>query len=100
MPTSGYTALSASLLCLLLANTVRASFPTTVVELHDDNFEHDTQAASGQTTGTWAVLFTDSTSRRHERAALVVSELAEDEDKEVIYAQVSQVTMTDPDMSG
>lgn len=90
MPSYGYTALSASLLCLMLAS-VRASLPTTVVELHDDNFEHDTQASSGQTTGTWAVLFTDSSSRRHERAALVVSELAEDEDKEVIYAQVSEV---------
>ncbi len=65
-----------------------SSYPTEVIELTDANFEHDTQAASGQTTGVWAVLFTDSTLKRHERAVQVLKELAADDEKELIYAQV------------
>ncbi|GLI61022.1 hypothetical protein VaNZ11_003285 [Volvox africanus] len=70
------------------SNVLGTSYPTELVELTDSNFEHDTQAASGQTTGIWAVLFTDSTLKRHERAVQVLQELANDEDKELIYAQV------------
>lgn len=33
--------------------------PRQLVPLTDRNFEHDTQAATGQTTGSWVVLFTD-----------------------------------------
>ncbi|GIL81386.1 hypothetical protein Vretimale_1060 [Volvox reticuliferus] len=73
---------------LTASNVLATSYPTEAVELTDSNFEHDTQAASGQTTGVWAVLFTDSTLKRHERAVQVLQELANDEDKELIYAQV------------
>lgn len=38
---------------LLLAPGSLAQLPTEVVELDDARFEHDTQAASGQTTGRW-----------------------------------------------
>ncbi|GFR49957.1 hypothetical protein Agub_g12065, partial [Astrephomene gubernaculifera] len=73
----------------LSAASVRSSsFPTEVVELTDANFEHDTQASTGQTTGVWAVLFTDSNVKRHDRAVAIFEELAKDEDKEVIYAKV------------
>lgn len=33
-----------------------AQIPNTVVELDGKTFEHDTQAASGQTTGHWCVI--------------------------------------------
>ena len=46
-----------SVITLLLAASalvvVQAQIPTEVVQLHDDNFEHDTQASTGQTTGIW-----------------------------------------------
>lgn len=29
------------------------------IVLNDENFEHDTQAASGSTTGDWLILFCD-----------------------------------------
>ena len=41
------------LLLLLLLGFVCASPPTEVVVLTDSTFEHDTQAATGQTTGVW-----------------------------------------------
>jgi hypothetical protein len=39
------------LLVAALVACAQASIPTEVVHLVDDNFEHDTQASSGQTTG-------------------------------------------------
>ncbi|PNW82725.1 hypothetical protein CHLRE_06g291550v5 [Chlamydomonas reinhardtii] len=64
------------------------SYPAEVIELTDATFEHDTQASTGQTTGVWAVLFTDSTVARFDRASIVVEQLAQEEEKEVIYARV------------
>mmetsp|Transcript_20798 Transcript_20798/g.37225 ORF Transcript_20798/g.37225 Transcript_20798/m.37225 type:complete len:201 (+) Transcript_20798:160-762(+) len=59
--------------------------PTIIIPLHDDNFEHITQAATGQTTGHWLVLFRNSQSTRAENAAFAV---AENTDKQYIVAQV------------
>ncbi|KAG2428049.1 hypothetical protein HXX76_012032 [Chlamydomonas incerta] len=78
---------------VLLASSVWSvahanSYPTHVVDLTDASFEHDTQASTGQTTGVWAVLFTDSTVPRFDRASIVVEQLAQEEEKEVIYARV------------
>lgn len=66
------------------------SYPAEVIELTDATFEHDTQASTGQTTGVWAVLFTDSTVARFDRASIVVEQLAQEEEKEVIYARASR----------
>ena len=41
------------LLLIMLLGFVCASPPTEVVVLTDSTFEHDTQAATGQTTGVW-----------------------------------------------
>ena len=38
------------------ASTVKSTMPI-VKELTDDNFEHDTQATTGSTTGDWLILF-------------------------------------------
>ncbi len=38
----------------LLLGLTRAQI---AVELTDDNFEHDTQATTGSTTGDWLILF-------------------------------------------
>lgn len=48
------------LLLLLVASSVQAydyAKDSNVVELSDETFEHDTQAASGATTGDWFVMF-------------------------------------------
>uniref|UniRef100_A0A383W5L7 Thioredoxin domain-containing protein n=1 Tax=Tetradesmus obliquus TaxID=3088 RepID=A0A383W5L7_TETOB len=62
-----------------------------VVSLSDSTFEHQTQAAAGQTTGHWCVLFTNSSLA--EDPWQVAAEdawhtLAEDADKSVIMAKV------------
>lgn len=41
------------LVCCNLLVQGQSSLPLEVIQLRDDNFEHDTQAASGQTTGIW-----------------------------------------------
>ncbi|KAG2443143.1 hypothetical protein HYH02_009554 [Chlamydomonas schloesseri] len=64
------------------------SYPSEVIDLTDSNFEHDTQASTGQTTGVWAVLFTDSTVSRFDRAEMVMHQLAQEEEKEAIFARV------------
>ena len=48
--------LSRVLLCasFLILGLTRAQI---AVELTDDNFEHDTQATTGSTTGDWLILF-------------------------------------------
>ena len=79
---------AAAVLLLLCGQAAASSYPTEVLELNDDGFEHDTQAASGQTTGVWAVLFVERGSKKAARAQMVVAELAKDEEKELIYAQV------------
>lgn len=84
-------ALLAALLLLLAGSPLLArasSLPTEVLDLDDDSFEHDTQAASGQTAGVWAVLLNEHNQRKGARASAVVRQLARDEDKEVIYAEV------------
>ena len=43
-----------SILLGMMSDTAFAIQPT---ELTDDNFEHDTQATSGSTTGDWLILF-------------------------------------------
>lgn len=80
--------LHCAVLILLFAwAAVSSSLPTHVVELSDGDFEHRTQASSGQTTGVWAVLF-DSSANPDSAWADVWSEFAADEEKEIIYAKV------------
>ncbi|GAX83814.1 hypothetical protein CEUSTIGMA_g11239.t1 [Chlamydomonas eustigma] len=69
---------------------VHASAPTEVVILTDDTFEHDTQAATGQTTGIWCVLFTSPSQDRtsHQAAVALWESLAANEEKDIIYAMV------------
>ena len=54
MKISLYTTALVLAFCLLSTTVVKAA---KVVVLTDDNFEHDTQATSGSTTGSWLVLF-------------------------------------------
>jgi len=64
----GAAAAALALLVLLLAvaQTARASsgLPARVIPLTDASFEHDTQAYTGQTTGHWAVLLSDSSATK------------------------------------
>lgn len=53
-----------------------------------ETFEHHTQAATGQTTGRWLVLFNSHLHHRAGRASKVFAELASDEEKDVIVAEV------------
>ena len=48
------------LLAIALALLTRVG-AITAYELTDDNFEHDTQATTGSTTGEWLILFCDFT---------------------------------------
>lgn len=78
------TALLAVLLTALVAHSAAGSAPTVPVILHDQNFEHQTQASTGQTTGIWCVLFTAArSSDSHADAMRLWARLASDEDKEV-----------------
>ncbi|CAK9275347.1 unnamed protein product [Sphagnum jensenii] len=58
-----------------------------VRSLSDHNFEHDTQAATGQTTGAWLVLFTDAHCDKCRDAKLALIDVAVD--GQPILAEVS-----------
>eukprot|EP00798_Chlamydomonas_sp_ICE-L_P024855 gene24855-10515_t len=78
-----------ALTCLLLAACSSASsFPTDVVLLTDADFEHATQASTGQTTGIWCILFVERSDPNYASAHAMWELLASDEEKEVIYAEV------------
>jgi hypothetical protein len=44
------------MLIALVSGGIDLKVDSNVIELNDDNFEHDTQAASGATTGDWFIL--------------------------------------------
>lgn len=49
-----YSLATCLFLSLLAPTTIGSAFESVpIVELEDANFEHDTQAATGQTTGRW-----------------------------------------------
>eukprot|EP00775_Hariotina_reticulata_P012697 gene12697-12828_t len=76
---------------LLLAASNSFSQPVDVVKLSSQTFEHQTQAATGQTTGHWCVLFSNSSnsdSKQQVVAEDAWEQLAADEDKTTIYAKV------------
>ncbi|EFJ07868.1 hypothetical protein SELMODRAFT_448296 [Selaginella moellendorffii] len=57
--------------------------------LSDRNFEHDTQAATGQTTGSWLVLFTDPDFEGGKDAELALRKLLEEtRDGHPLFAKV------------
>ncbi|KAF6260473.1 hypothetical protein COO60DRAFT_893041 [Scenedesmus sp. NREL 46B-D3] len=65
--------------------------PLEVIKLSDTNFEHQTQAASGQTTGHWCVLFVDSSLAEDPWQAAAEDAwhtMAEDADKATVMAKV------------
>ncbi|KAL6746432.1 hypothetical protein V8C86DRAFT_1521653 [Haematococcus lacustris] len=74
-------------LCALL-RLARSQIPLEVLPLTFETFEHHTQAATGQTTGRWLVLFNSHLHHRAGRASKVFAELASDEEKDVIVAEV------------
>jgi len=72
---------------LAIVGLAAAQIPDVVIPLTNENFEHDTQAATGQTTGHWFVLFNSPQHHRSKQASELWAELAQDEDKEVIFAE-------------
>ena len=75
----GQTAWALACLLVVLINAVNAgNEPTTatnVRELTDDNFEHDTQAATGATTGDWLVEFYVSAGSRNYSAKQLLTSM-------------------------
>ena len=47
----------AALLLLVVVGVVDANHNNEIAVLTDENFEHDTQATTGSTTGSWLILF-------------------------------------------
>ena len=73
--------------CLFLISLCRAE----VVELTDATFEHETQASTGMTTGSWFVFFKAARCRHCEHVAPQVETLSQDEElKElgIVFASV------------
>ncbi|GMI33490.1 hypothetical protein TrRE_jg11076 [Triparma retinervis] len=73
------------LVIVLLASTFDGS-TAIIVELNVDNFEHDTQATTGATTGHWLVCLSGCT--KHQELLDRLSEDEELEDMGVIVAQL------------
>ncbi|KAF8069640.1 PEX11A [Scenedesmus sp. PABB004] len=72
-----------------------AAQPLEVVSLRADNFEHQTQAASGQTTGHWCVLFVNGSAAEDPLQAAAEeawAALAGEEAKDAIMARVDVAT--------
>ena len=61
---SNKTTMMISLLCALLIFATGVSGQQGVEKLTDANFEHDTQATTGSTTGNWLVLFHDANNKQ------------------------------------
>jgi len=66
-----------SALLLLFTNRIHAG---DVVELNDSNFEHQTQASTGMTTGSWFILFKAKNCAHCKRLAPEFARLANDEE--------------------
>jgi len=81
------TAAPLLLFLLLLSGGAVAQLPLNVIQLYDGDFEHATQAATGQTTGRWCVLLAPGAGRGTPLAEAWAA-LAADEEKTVIYATV------------
>lgn len=83
--------MAAALFCVVLAAHAAAQ-PLEVVSLLPSGFEHATQAASGQTTGAWAVLLFNSSDEVAAHATGAASEawdsLAAEPGKYYIMAKV------------
>eukprot|EP00243_Klebsormidium_subtile_P002713 TRINITY_DN15506_c0_g1_i1.p1 TRINITY_DN15506_c0_g1~~TRINITY_DN15506_c0_g1_i1.p1 ORF type:complete len:226 (+),score=37.60 TRINITY_DN15506_c0_g1_i1:43-720(+) len=80
-----------SLLCFCHyagANVADDDNPARVLELNDKNFEHDTQAATGQTTGVWFVLFGAPNCPACQAIEKAFRELAQDFEDSAILAKV------------
>ncbi|KAI7844297.1 hypothetical protein COHA_002095 [Chlorella ohadii] len=78
--------------CLLLAVGVQAQRRRT---LNDENFEHITQAATGQTTGIWFVNFCSPSARACKELAPEWEALG----KELLQSQTAFLTTVDPHTS-
>lgn len=52
---------------ILLASFLAAASANDIAVLTDENFEHDTQATTGSTTGRWLVVFYDGDDSRLRR---------------------------------
>ncbi|GAQ89913.1 hypothetical protein KFL_005760070 [Klebsormidium nitens] len=70
------------------ANVIDDDNTARLLELNDKTFEHDTQAASGQTTGVWFVLFGAPNCPACEAIEKAFRELAQDFEDNAILAKV------------
>jgi len=77
--------------------TIKQRQPLDVVTLTTSNFEHQTQASTGQTTGHWCVLFYNGTviTQQNMAAEDAWEQMAEEEDKRTIFAKIDGSTAKD-----
>ena len=83
-----YTSIAIVALLSLVSIGTQAKKP---VELTDKNFEHDTQASTGATTGDWFISFCDwdhDEAHKCEQADTIWEQLSESLNRRVSVAQV------------